>query len=120
MLIRSILALALSASSAIANVNVCTLHPTEKHLLPSFAVYEHEGVIHSATLEYMTEYGDSLPYLFVCGTNCVMDMAGDNYRYIISVEPNLRSPELVTLVTESKNDEFRTVETLRVSACKLR
>lgn len=114
----SVLALLAYASPALATVSVCTLQSTEEHISPSLALYEHEGATHSATLEYTTDYGDTLPYLFVCNVNCVMDMVGDDYRYILGVEPDLRNPELVALVTESKTDDFRNVEAFRVESCE--
>jgi len=47
-----------------------------------------------------------------------MDMAGDDFRYILGVEPELRNPKHVSLVTESKSDDFRNIDTLEVKDCR--
>ena len=108
------------ASPATAEVTTCTLKSTQEELAPIFKVYMHNGFIHSAMLEFTTDYGDTLPYLFSCDANCVMDMSGDDYRYILGVEPDISAPETVTVVTEAKSDDFRTITTLNVENCDKR
>lgn len=108
------------ASPTLAGVLDCQLEPTEEMLSPSLSVYFHNGIIHSALLEFTTDYGDVLPYLFACEANCIMDMAGDDFRYILGVEPELRNPKRVSLVTESRNDDFRHDDTLEVKDCRER
>lgn len=134
--------LLLAAGSVSAEVSICQLQPTEEHIKPSLSVYSFEGEIHSAFLEFTTDYGDVLPYLFVCHSkecetiaddkdrlacydlkaedtvSCRMILEGDDYSYTLVVEPELRNPETITLLTESISDDYRSVETLMVESCQ--
>jgi len=110
--------LTIAASPSLASVIDCTLHETEEMRSPRMALYSHDGVIHSATLVYTTDYGDTLPYLFSCSINCVMDMAGEDYRYSLGIEPGPDAPRTVKLITESKSSDFRSVDTLTVENCE--
>ena len=134
--------LLLAAGSVSAEVSICQLQPTEEHIKPSLSMYRFEGEIHSAFLEFTTDYGDVLPYLFICHpgecdtiaedndrlacydlkaedtVSCRMITEGDDYSYTLVVEPELRDPETITLLTESISDDYRSVETLTVESCQ--
>ena len=111
----------LLGSPVMAKVTDCKLRPTDKILSPSLSIYSHEGFVHSVFLEFKTDYGDTLPYVFVCRVNCSMDMVSDDFRYFLGVDTDLRSPpETVILITESKVDDFRDTETLSVEECTVR
>lgn len=106
------------ASPSVAGVTVCSLHSTEDNLDPVLKVYMHQGVIHSVLFESTTDDGDTLPYLFSCGVNCVMDMSGEEFRYLLTAQPELRDPKTISLITESKSDDFRHVDELDVAKCQ--
>lgn len=110
----------LLGSTAFGEVTECSLKETEEHQTPRFSVYEYDGVIHSVFLEFTTDYGDTLPYLFVCGVNCMMDFVGDDFLYSVSILPNLSTPERIVLLTESRNDDYRNREEFEVLGCNAR
>lgn len=119
-LTSTIAAYGISAPPAIAEVTTCALQSKQDELAPVLEVYTYDGFTHSVTLEFTTDYGDTLPYLFSCNVNCVMDMVGDDYRYILGVTPDIRTPETITLTTESRSDDFRNTTTLNVENCEKR
>jgi hypothetical protein len=109
----------LLASSAAAKVTECHLESTEKELAPVLRIYEDGGFIHSATLEFTTDYGDTLPYLFLCEVNCVMNFEDDEFTYLLGGKPRLETPDFVTFVTKSKADDFKSSTEFKVSECNV-
>ncbi len=104
---------------AAAAVTECSLAPADGTSLVSgvLRIYAHDGVVHSAFLETRTEYGDDLPYVFICDGACRMDMTGDDYVYALEVGPSLSGPESVSLVTRARADDFAAVDQFAVREC---
>ncbi|WP_428514701.1 hypothetical protein [Roseovarius sp.] len=104
---------------AAAAVTECSLAPADGTSLVSgvLRIYAHDGAVHSAFLETRTEYGDDLPYVFICDGACRMDMAGDDYVYALEVGPSLSGPERVSLVTRARADDFTALDRFAVREC---
>ncbi|WP_373353183.1 hypothetical protein [Pseudoroseicyclus sp. CXY001] len=111
---------ALAATPAMADVTACTLTPNEKSGLASaeLRIFHYEDFVHSIVLEARTEYGDDLPYLFVCETTCAMEMKGDLDRYRLTLEGAPLAPERVVLETEGLQDDFTHSDIFDVEGCR--
>ena len=104
---------------AIADVVRCDLNPTGDtgFVTGQLRVYHHEDIVHSAFVEAKTDYGDDLPYVFLCEANCTMSPVGDDYKYSLRFSGDPRQPDQVVLLTESRTDNFSAQDVFAVGKC---
>ncbi len=116
-----ICALPLSATEPEHWVLECDLAATEADILSSSVrFYMWKGKPHSAFLEFAIDSGDTLPFVFLCETTCIMDMNGEDRTYELTATPDMLHPEALAMLTQSKIDEFSTLDRFAVLSCEIR
>ena len=114
----AIASLAPTLSSAEGTVHICTMDSTEDRTSVELRVYEFEEKAHSAFVQLTTDYGDTLPYAYICDAECLMLSPFDDYKYSLQFAPALEVGSQVTMTTSSVEDAHNFVDTFILGSCK--
>lgn len=106
-----------SILSAQAVVYTCALQSNDGLTNAELRVYEYEQTVHSAFMQFTTEYGDTLPFVFSCMPECLMLSSYDDYQYRLQFGSSLKAGLDVTLRTSSVDHVNEFVDAFTLSSC---
>lgn len=100
-----------------ADVLDCSLHNVDSHEIASVTIYSYDGKTHSVFLELVTNYGDTMPYVFDCSNDCKMHFVAQEYMYSLNALPNWEGPAFISMTARSILDGTELVDNYQVKTC---